>query len=61
MSAEPDIAVLEQGSNSGSDDLPLSVQCKSKGKKKAAVASTVIPWSLQQVSEITLFWCKTRV
>jgi hypothetical protein len=35
MSAEPDIAVLEQESNSGSDDLPLSVQRKSKGKKKA--------------------------
>jgi hypothetical protein len=39
MSAEPDIAVLEEGSNSGSDDLPLSVQRKSKGKKKAVVAS----------------------
>ncbi|KAJ7817321.1 hypothetical protein B0H13DRAFT_1923005 [Mycena leptocephala] len=39
MSAEPDIAVLEQGSNSGSDDLPLSVQRKSKGKKKAVAAS----------------------
>ncbi|KAJ7936010.1 hypothetical protein B0H13DRAFT_1853713 [Mycena leptocephala] len=38
MSAEPDIAVLEQGSNSGSDDVPLSVQRKSKGKKKAVVA-----------------------
>ncbi|KAJ7813250.1 hypothetical protein B0H13DRAFT_2382625 [Mycena leptocephala] len=39
MSAEPDIAVLEQGSNSGSDDLPLSVQRKSKGKKKAIAES----------------------
>ncbi|KAJ7826247.1 hypothetical protein B0H13DRAFT_1918252 [Mycena leptocephala] len=39
MSAEPDIAVLEQGSNSGSDDAPLSVQRKSKGKKKAVAAS----------------------
>ncbi|KAJ7815213.1 hypothetical protein B0H13DRAFT_1924306, partial [Mycena leptocephala] len=39
MSAEPDIAVLKQGSNSGSDDVPLSVQRKSKGKKKAVAAS----------------------
>jgi hypothetical protein len=23
--------------------------------------ATVIPWSLQQVSEIPLFWCKTKV
>ncbi|KAJ7813374.1 hypothetical protein B0H13DRAFT_2382573 [Mycena leptocephala] len=34
MSAEPDIAVLEQGSNSGSDDVPLSVQRKSKGRRR---------------------------
>jgi hypothetical protein len=39
MSAESDIAVLEQESNSGSDDLPLSVQRKSKGKKKAVAGS----------------------
>ncbi|KAJ7833668.1 hypothetical protein B0H13DRAFT_2370336 [Mycena leptocephala] len=39
MSPEPDIAVLEQGLASGSDNQPLLVLRKSKGKKKAVVAS----------------------
>ncbi|KAJ7882722.1 hypothetical protein B0H13DRAFT_2344515 [Mycena leptocephala] len=38
MSTEPEIAVLDGGSVSSSDDQPLSVLRKSKGKKKAAVA-----------------------
>jgi hypothetical protein len=39
MSTEPEIAFLDGGSVSGSDDQPLSVLCKSKGKKKAVIAS----------------------
>ncbi|KAJ7870842.1 hypothetical protein B0H13DRAFT_1896024 [Mycena leptocephala] len=39
MSMEPEIAFLDGGSVSGSDDQLLSVLRKSKGKKKAVVAS----------------------
>jgi hypothetical protein len=40
MSDEPEIAVLERGSISGSDDIPLSVlqSAKGKGKSKAGAA-----------------------